>query len=283
MLENSEEIMESVVTENEVFTAEEVVSNDEHNDDGEFAICGNVEEGSEETAEENPNEEEFALNSNIVEELRSALRHITYRDRWGDECHKYWYVDCDVDASMVYCEDCQDWRLYGMSYSMTGDAITIDFETKKRMKWIIAEFVDGEEDSPVSAMFNELEQKAAENYEWKKKYEDASSDVAAAQSELEDLRAFKKNAEDEAARCAKEAIFAKFDDLYENDAFVALKKEAEKYDAETLEEKCFAIRGRSGAAAKQFSKEAAPRIMVDKTDDAADEPYGGIFIKYKVR
>ena len=55
------------------------------------------------------------------------------------------------------------------------------------------------------------------------------------------------------------------------------------YTADTLEEKCYAIMGRNGIAAK-FSCEPAkaPKLPVDggTKRTASDEPYGGVFAEY---
>ena len=54
-----------------------------------------------------------------------------------------------------------------------------------------------------------------------------------------------------------------------------------EYDIETLEEKCYAIRGRNGGAAKFALENKTPKIKVEKTD-VSNEPYGGIFTKYGI-
>ena len=49
----------------------------------------------------------------------------------------------------------------------------------------------------------------------------------------------------------------------------------------TLEEKCFAIRGRNGAMAKFSNEPRTPKLPVD-THNTEFEPYGGLFAKYGV-
>lgn len=251
-----------------------------------------VEEAAEEQAAEFANDEpvepatedeEFALNSNIVEELRQAVRSVTYVDRWGDACRKYWFVDCDMESSMVYCEDEENWGLYGFSYSLNGDTVNIDFDSKKRMKWVIAEFNEGDQDSAVTSMFNEMGQKIADNAEWEAKYHTASETIESMQSELNELKQFKADVELTEAKNARDEVFAMFEELNGVEAFEALKNDCDQYDAASLEEKCFAIRGRVGIVSKFANKDSAPKIKVDKDIDAAKEPYGGLFIKYGVQ
>ena len=55
----------------------------------------------------------------------------------------------------------------------------------------------------------------------------------------------------------------------------------ESLDLETLEEKCFAIRGRNGTAAKFSHEPKTPKLPVEK-HDTEPEPYGGLFAKYGV-
>lgn len=281
VLEQEMELVEEIVQEPAAEVFEMSDAAEEHAE--EMAEPGQNEQFSAEEAGADYEEDTFALNSNIVEELRKAVRSVTYKDRWGDECCKYWFVDCDIDASMVYCEECDDWKLYGFSYSMNGDSVVIDFESKKRMKWIIADFNEGDQDSPVDAMFTELDQKIADNAEWESKYQSASDTMASMQGELNELREYKMNAETKAAEAARNSLFAMFEDLEGNEAFEELKKNCEQYDIESLEEKCYALRGRNGTSAKFSVQESAPKIKVEKTVETADEPYGGLFIKYRVQ
>ena len=59
-----------------------------------------------------------------------------------------------------------------------------------------------------------------------------------------------------------------------------LKKHAEEYSAETLEEKCYALRGRAVSQAKFSYEPKTPRLVVDKTNGDENEPYGGIVVQY---
>ena len=61
-----------------------------------------------------------------------------------------------------------------------------------------------------------------------------------------------------------------------------VQKQARELVAQmTLEEKCFAIRGRNCTAAKFSHEPKTPKLPVEK-HDTEPEPYGGLFAKYGV-
>lgn len=235
---------------------------------------------AEEPALEEPAPDKFALTSNIVEELCRVLGEVKVQREWG-ECSRYWYVDCDFDASEVYCWDTNDWLLYGFTYAIEGDSITIDYESKKRKKYVIADFDEGEQPSPFAPVFKAMEDKIHENTEWEEKYQTASDTIASMETELGELRQFKTDTETAIAKGEKDKVFAQFGDLVGVEAFEALREHCMEYDTETIEEKCYAIRGRNGTAAKFALENKTPKLKVEKTE-TSDEPYGGLFAKYGV-
>ena len=250
-----------------------------------FEAIKNTDEAGEEpedaTEGENAPEggsEEFALTGNIVEEICNNLDAVTIEREWG-ECHRYWYVDCDLELKEVYCWDTNDWLLYGFSYDLNGDNVVIDFESKKRMKYAIVEFDEGEQASPFAQVFTQLEEKLHNSSEWEAKYNTASETIASMETELGDLRQFKTDTETAAADAARAEVLAQFEDLTGIESFEALRENCKDYDAEALEEKCYAIRGRNGSKANFALEDKVPKIKVEKTD-MTKEPYGGLFAKY---
>lgn len=220
----------------------------------------------------------FALTSNMVEEINRVLTAEKVTRDWG-ECPRYCYVDCDIEAGEVYCWDRNDWLLYGFTFSVDGDSINIDFDSKKRKKYVIADFEGSEQTSPIAPVFELMENKLKDYAEIETKFNAASDTITSMKAELDELRQFKTDTENAAAKVEREEVFAQFEDLVGIEAFENLKGDCMKYDLETLEEKCFAIRGRNGAALKFSAKEKAPKLKVPKTD-ISNEPYGGIFMKY---
>lgn len=238
-------------------------------------------EAVEDTAAEETAEETFALESEVRDGLFEAVRGLGTIDMpWGQE-DRYWFVDYDPAVGEVYAECVEDWKLYGFSYSVSGDAVAIDETTRKRMKWVVAPFDEGNDNEPFAGAFSRIANRYAKNEsDWSEKFQNASNTIQSMNSELESLREFRRNTEEAEAKSAREDLFKRFEELDGIEAFEALKDNADQYDLEALEEKCFAIRGREGIK-QNFAKDKQPKIKV--TDPASTkEPYGGVFVKYGI-
>lgn len=225
-------------------------------------------------------EETFELNSQMCEEIRCAVEAEMVERSWG-KMPRYSVVDYDADAKMVYCFDADDhWRLYGFAFSMNGDNVVVDFESKKRMKFAIVDFDDGEQAMPFDSIFENIsDQFTANDTQWSEKYQSASDTIVSMNDELGTLRQFKTDTENAAAEVARNEVFALFEDLVGVEEFDTLRNDCAEYNLAALEEKCFAIRGRNGSVAKFPVEQKPPKIMVDRTSVEA-EPYGGLFVKY---
>lgn len=216
--------------------------------------------------------EEFALSSNILNAMYDAITVERVQKDWGETC-RYWYVDHDMERHEVYATDLQDWKLYGFTFEMNGDNVIIDWSSKKRMKNDIVDFDEGDQpsffssaDENISAVFS------AAKTSWE-------SEMNALKEENATLRKFKVDTE------AAE-VFSHFQELDGIEAFDELKKNYEQYSKETLEEKCYAIRGRNSVnvTSAQFSLEQpSARVVVEPIAEEDDEPYGGLFKKYNHR
>ncbi len=240
---------------------------------------------SEPVEAEPASETEFALTSGIVDELNRTISAVETVDMpWG-ATPRYWYVDCDVDANKVYCYDTNDWLLYGFDYVVNGDAVAIDIESKKRMKYAIVPFEGAEQSSPLASAFAAVSEQYVANDELEAKYAEASNSISEMTAELESLRQFKADIEAERVRKEKEALFSNFADLAGVEAFDELVANADNFDLTTLEEKCFAIRGRNASVAK-FALDTKPVKLVVSApnrgaqDNSDNDPYGGIVAKY---
>lgn len=246
----------------------------------EFAAEGQVQTPAQSGENVEP-DGKFALEGEFRSELQRVVETEKVQREWG-ECTRYWFVDYDKDTNSVYCWDTTDWLLYGFTYKTDGDVISVDFESKKRKKFEIVDFVEGEQASPFAEVFNMLEEKIQGNTDLEAKYQKASDTIVSMEAELGELRQFKTDTEKAVADGMKDEVFARFEDLVGVEAFEALKEKADEYDVDALEEKCFAIRGRN--AVSKFSLEATkpPKLKVDKTD-TTKEPYGGLFQKYGVK
>lgn len=225
--------------------------------------------------QEETNQEEYNLTNNVLDELIQSLCGETVQCEWG-EMPRYCYVDSDMEIGEVYCWDRTDWLLYGFTYTLDGDRVVIDFESKKRKKYVIADFDEGGQDSPFASTYTQMEQLIHDNAEWQTKYQNA-------EAELTELRQYKADVENAKATEARNEILANFSDLAGIEAFDKLCEQAMEYDVDTLEEKCYAIRGRSATITKFSLETKTPKLVFEKNDDAegeVEEPYGGICEKY---
>lgn len=224
----------------------------------------------------------FALTANLVEEIIRELSSVKTEREWG-EVSRYCYVDCDLDAAELYCWDMEDWLLYGFKYSMNGDNVVIDYDSKKRKKYVIADFDEGEQPSPFEQVFSMLEQKLHDNTELEAKYQSASNTITSMEAELIELRQFKEDTESAIQKRERDEVFSRFEDLVGDELFEQLHENCAEYSLDALEEKCYAIRGRKSAVAKFSHEPKAVKIMVDKTDvtnNAEEDAYGGTFEQF---
>lgn len=226
-------------------------------------------------------EDKFELNSQMCEEIRCAVETEMVERSWG-KMPRYSVVDYDADSKMVYCFDADDhWRLYGFTFSMNGDNVVVDFESKKRMKFAIVEFDEGEQPMPFDSIFEQIStQYTANDTQWSEKYQSASDTIASMNDELSTLRQFKTDTENAAAEVARDEIFAQFEDLIGVEEFEALRDNCAEFELDALEEKCYAIRGRNGSVAKFTKEPKAPKLKVERVEPE-DMTYGDLFIRYR--
>ena len=225
-------------------------------------------------------EKEFALVSQVTDEIIRALDEEKINTEYG-EIRRYFYTDHDQEAMMVYCYDWEDWKLYGFSYSMNGDSVVIDFGSKKRMKISIVEYDEGDQVLPIACVFEKISGHCAEiDKQWSEKYQSASGTIDSMTEEIEGLRKFKADADKAAKEYAIEQVLEKFDDLSGIEEFETLRANCSGYETDSLEEKCFAIRGRNLAFAKAPVAQNHGKMKIDKTKIEETEPYGGLFVKY---
>lgn len=222
----------------------------------------------------------YELASNMLDELDRTLSEEKISTDWG-EYSRYIFVDCDFESGEVYCWDRNDWILYGFDYTVDGDSVKIDFASKKRKKFAIIDFDGGDQSSPIADVFTEMSNKLSEYAGFEKKYEEASKKITDMEAEINDLKQYKLNIENEAAKDERVAVLNKFEDLNGIEAFEELRNNCMDYEIDALEEKCFAIRGRNVKTLK-FSSEKPEEIVKLKVPkpETDNEPYGGLFLKY---
>lgn len=255
---------------------------------------GNDDDTSDE-GEQNDNpdgdgDETFSLTAEqFLSQLFESLSEVKYTDPYWGEMSKYMYVDYDSSVSEVYCYDCEDWKLYGFAYSMNGDNVVIDFDSKKRKKFSIVDFDEGSADFDYKYAFEsygktivafkdaEMSRIKADSEE---KYNQASQTITDLQCEVDSLKEYQKSKMDEERKDAEEELFSRFAELNGIEAFENLRSNCSEMTLEAIESKCFELKGRN-AAQLNFSvnKPKSTRIAVEK-NKLDDEPYGGLFVQY---
>lgn len=257
-------------------TGDDTTDDDGNDDDGDDDD-GNDDDGDDDDEEETPTDdgdeddyitsrpskkrEKFSLTGQqMVEQIYVALEQLgTIENEWGS-MPAYLYVDYSFDAAEVYCWDvAADWTLCGFAYSMNGDNVVIDVESKKRKKFSIVDFDEGEP-ATYSHAFKCIEK--------------------AFQAELKSLREFKLKAEKEERDAEVAEVFASFSDLDGIEAFDNLKVNYGTMTADEVKHECFAIRGEHGVV--KFSATSAKRRIPIETPAPAktDEPYNGFFNQF---
>lgn len=225
----------------------------------------------------------YALTEQFREELLCALSSEKIETCFG-EMNRYYYFDYDAEASEVYCHDSEDWKLYGFAYSMNGDSVIVDFESKKRKKFAIVDFDEGEQPAFFAEIFSNAVSKFETNdSQWAEKYEGASATISAMEVELGELRQFKSEIDNAAAKAERDDLFSRFEDLVGVEAFENLRSNCDEMSLEDIEERCFAIRGRnSGSLSFSQKPQGAPKLKVDFGSSVESEPYGGAFVEYGI-
>ena len=251
--------------------AEQTFADDETNegeDEGEEADPNTEEESD--ASGDNQKKASFALMAGqIREELHRALSTVTYHDEyWDEDCRRYCYIDHDAEAQKVYADDWKDNVICAFSYSMNGDSATVDFNSYKRQK---VQFVDFDEGDQTMAMFGMAHEAMKEVFDRK---------IEKATEGIEELRKFHDETVAAQRREALDEVFASFADLAGNESFEALKDHCDDMSVEDINEKCFAIRGRSMKVNFSPNQSAPVRLPVERAPQVKGDPYNGVFARY---
>ena len=235
------------------------------------------------TAQEEAAKAAFALAEQFREELMEALRVETVETCFG-EMARYNYVDYDSESMEVYCYDMNDWKLYGFSFAKNGDAVSVDFDSKKRKKFSIVDFEEGEQHSAFASVFEFATKSFGDNdAQWTQRYQTASETISTMETELTELRQYKADIESAAQMEHRNEVLSQFEDLNGIEEFESLKEVCGEYDLDTLEEKCYALRGKHGVQMSFSQTPKTPKLKVEQTGYVKnDEPYNGVFVKYGI-
>lgn len=220
----------------------------------------------------------FALTRAVMEALERALEAGEKLCREWGTYPRYSFEDFDPDAGEVYAWDREDFSLFGFKYEMNGDNAVIDFGSKTKKKYVIADFDEGDRTaSPFLEVFNAMKAWGEENASFKQRFEEASE-------KINELEAFRLETEKAHLRHELTNVLNRFSALKGIDAFDALCEAVEdgsvNMSTEDLEEKCYAITGRFSVRMQPDSK--SPKIAVGRSTPGAhdDIPYGGVVEDY---
>lgn len=211
---------------------------------------------------------QYALSAKqMTQEMYRELGRVKYNDQYG-EWGRYYYVDHD-DAVVYYLDEAEGNKLFGAPYTVQGDAVVIDFAATKRKK---IQYADFEADEAMDvAQFSMLTTAMQSQHE-----------------QISELAQFKAEVMADRAKTEVEGVFDAFSDLNGVEMFEAYKASVREnycqYTKDMIEEKCYAIRGRT--ATLKFSVDESPkpvRTLVDlDPSSGTDDPYNGLFAKYGI-
>jgi hypothetical protein len=248
----------------------------------------------EKTEDPKETEAKFSLTSEqFREELVNQLRTEKYTDDWGWEYSRYSYVDAKDNIVFAYDRN-DNWKLYGFEFTVNGDSIAINFESKKRKKFEIVDFEEG-----VSTEFQVFPQEAIdyavkvkeqeslnqftqEKETLVKEHETAFSTITV---ENERLKKFEQNTLQAERKSKEDAIFERFTSEYKltEEDMKEIKELANSMELSQIEEKLFALVGKKFAkfSAKDNSKQSA-KIPADIDSESKEDesPYGDLFSRY---
>lgn len=242
--------------------------------------------------------QDFALvASQLRDEIRAELYKEFTEDEWGYKSKSFWYVDHTEE--MVIAEDSKDnYRLVGLSYSVNGDVVSIDFASKKRVK-LAYEVFEGDADiqfnvtskdkveydlnvkeKELEKTFSEAKETAVS--EIKSDFDTLTENFTKLELEVKGLRDFKELKTTE-ERVGKETeLFESFSAELTEDEMKEVKETASEFTLEQIEEKLFTLVGKKKATFSKQPKKEKQTVKIDiETTDEKPLPYGGIFEKYK--
>lgn len=197
--------------------------------------------------------QEFGLSSQISSTLREEVMKMeTLEDDWGAHA-RYYMIDFDESASEVYFEDATDWKLYGCTYDVDGDAVSINLDQIKRKKYAIVDFEGGENDIA--------------NYSALQSFMESVNPIGVDAEEFARLQKFEADILKKEREDVEKALFERFDaELADIEEYKTLKTNASNYSVEELRKEIFAIKGCVDFNMEESSKpeqKACPGIVFE--------------------
>lgn len=243
------EIKEGAVMSEEYSTVEEQDIPEEPTDEAEETVeeTDSIEESMREDVpgeESEDKKKDFALETNLRDAINEALGSEVIEDSFWGTYPKYTLEDYDASTQVAYVYSYEDGHHYGIGFTVSGDAVTLHYDTRIRKVLDFRDYVPGLTPDTTGYNFTAYKDTLQQRYnEAIKEYE----------AEVAELREFKAKVEAEALSAARAEVLGEFTDLEKVEEFVALCNEADKYtDMEQLRTLCYAIRGKNIGAANNI-------------------------------
>lgn len=234
----------------------------------------------------NISDEQFKLESQFRSEIINILHSRKIETEHGLEI-EYWFVDYDRENQEIYVIGAEDNKLYGLPFTVNGDTVTIDFTCKKRKKYEITDFVDGDPDTLTS--FNQVVTEIFsiandKYYTLESDFEDYKKNHSHSDEDFSILETYKKTKETEEQEEKAKNIFRKFASQLDNyPEFEMLKVNHDGLTINQIEDQCYMLAGKKSTKFSMNPSGSSDKLKLPfgvSNDSAPSDPYGGLFQKY---
>ena len=243
----------------------------------------------------------FTLSQRQIEEYISEelSKEKIIKKYWDGEpytCEKYWLEDTIPSENIAILWSREDYKNYGITYTLSGDKATLDFANIKR--WVRGDwrlFNDGEEEqsNPVEMFSTEIIEKAQEEInnikesfkveeteeyktlennlkDVKSQFTTLQSEKVAIDDELETLRQFKLTKENEDKKAEIDTVLEEYSQLKDIDGYDEIVKDVYSSEKEQLitNLKVFAFDNGVVLNKKQkFTKKEEPKQLLNDNNN----------------
>ena len=230
------------------------------------------------------------------DEIEALLDEHKYRDKWGYECSQYYLIDIQ-ENEVIACDRADHYRLYGISYSIDGDKITIDFEQCKRKKTQYVDLDETDSEDTVVLDFEKVVSDVADFVQEQlntvtEEKDTAMQDYTAIKNQYDEIKpAYDKYVSEEQAReaeaieNAKTAEFEKFDKhLSDNEKYAEMKTNRNEYTLDEIKKECailFTEKSLNADFSKNTNKDKGmvAEVIDEKPSAEINPRYGVLYTK----
>lgn len=236
---------------------------------------------------------------NQFNDISNIVRnHEMYRDRWGDNCPRYYLCDIQEDEVIVI-DTKENYNYFGFKFTVDGDKPEIDFSNGIRKKICYEDYKEGATKHEGAFDFGkhieEIEEIAytkvteanekvttveGEKAEAEANYENIKADYDKIKPEYDNYVLAEETRKAEELAAQKDAKFAEYEDsLAENADFVALKTKKDELSVDEIDKECAVLYVRANKSKVNFGKSGSSPATVGIMNDS-DNNEGYIQTKY---